>query len=41
MILNGAESVPAIAALRATEGVVASMNEKIIIERLGLSSDEF
>lgn len=41
MVLNGAESVPAIAALRATEGVIATLNEKIIVERLGLSSDEF
>ena len=41
MILNGAESVPAIAALRATEGVIASLNENIIIERMGLSPDEF
>ncbi|MBT3313564.1 MAG: ABC transporter permease [Anaerolineae bacterium] len=41
MILNGAESVPATAALRAAEGVIASLNEKIIIQRLGLSSDEF
>ena len=41
MILNGAESIPATAALRAAEGLIASMNEKIIMERLSLSPDEF
>jgi len=41
MILNGAESIPATAALRAAEGVSATLNEKIIIQRLGLSPDEF
>ena len=41
MILNGAESVPATAALRAAEGVIASLNEKLIIKRLKLSPDEF
>jgi len=41
MILNGAESVPATAALRAAEGVVASLNEKLIVKRLRLSPDEF
>ena len=41
MILNGAESFPATAALRAAEGVSATLNEKIIIQRLGLSPDEF
>ncbi len=41
MILNGAESVPATAALRAAEGVIASLNEELIIKRLKLSPDEF
>ena len=41
MILNGAESIPATAALRAAEGVIASLNEKLIIKRLRLSPDEF
>ncbi len=41
MILNGAESIPATAALRAAEGVAATLNEKLIIQRLGLSPDEF
>lgn len=41
MILNGAESVPATAALRAAKGVTAALNEKIIIERLGVSPEEF
>lgn len=41
VILNGAESVPATAALRAIDGVAYELNEKIVIDRLGLSPDEF
>ena len=41
VILNGAESVPATAALRAIDGVAYALNEKIVIDRLGLSPDEF
>ena len=41
VILNGAESVPATAALRAVDGVARSLNEEIVIKRLGLSPDEF
>ena len=40
-ILNGAESVPATAALRAVDGVARTLNEEIVIDRLGLSPDEF
>jgi len=40
-ILNGAESTPAIAAKRAIEGLALDLGERITIERLGLSSDEF
>jgi ABC-2 type transport system permease protein len=41
VILNGAESIPATAGLRAIEGVTRSMGEKITLERLGMSPDEF
>jgi ABC-2 type transport system permease protein len=40
-ILNGAESTPAIAAKRAIEGLAQEIGERITIERLGLSPDEF
>ena len=41
VILNGAESTPAIAAKRAIEGVTQDLGQRITVERLGLSSDEF
>ena len=41
VILNGAESIPATAALRAIEGVTRNMSERILVQRLGLSEDEF
>lgn len=41
VILNGAESTPATAALRALDGVARSLNEEIVIKRLGLSPDKF
>jgi ABC-2 type transport system permease protein len=41
VILNGAESIPATAALRAIEGVAFEYGEEIIIQRLGVSPDEF
>ena len=41
VILNGAESTPAIAAQRAVQGVAQDLGERITIQRLGLSSDEF
>lgn len=41
IILNGAESIPANAALRAIEGVARDMGEQIIVQRLGMNPDEF
>ena len=38
VLLNGSESVPATAALRAVEGIAYDLNEKILIERLGIDS---
>lgn len=40
-ILNGAESTPALASKRAIEGLAQAMGERITIQRLGLSPDEF
>jgi ABC-2 type transport system permease protein len=41
VILNGAESTPALAAKRAIEGLVQDMDQRITIQRLGLSPTEF
>jgi ABC-2 type transport system permease protein len=41
VILNGAESIPATAALRAIQGVALDMGEEIVIDRLGLNPNEF
>lgn len=41
VILNGAESVSALTALRTIEGVTRDMGEQITLERLGLNRDEF
>jgi ABC-2 type transport system permease protein len=41
ILLNGAESTPATAALRAIEGVTRDMGERITLRRLGLSPDDF
>jgi ABC-2 type transport system permease protein len=41
VILNGAESIPAIAALRAIEGVARDLGERITIQRLGMDAEEF
>jgi len=41
VLLNGAESIPATAALRAIEGVTREMGEQILIQRLGLQAEEF
>jgi ABC-2 type transport system permease protein len=41
VILNGAESIPATAALRAVEGLAREMGQEIAVERLGIDSDEF
>lgn len=40
VILNGAESIPATEALRAIEGVTREIGEKIIIQKLGLKSQD-
>ena len=41
VILNGAESIPAMEALRALEGVTRSMSDKITLRRLGMSPEEY
>ncbi|MCB8992157.1 MAG: ABC transporter permease [Ardenticatenaceae bacterium] len=41
VILNGSESIPAVTALRAIEGVVQDMGENITIQRLGVNPDTF
>jgi len=41
VILNGAESIPATAALRAIEGVTREMGDRILVQRLGLQTEEF
>lgn len=41
VILNGAESIPATAALRAIEGVALEYGEKIVVQRIGMSPNEF
>lgn len=41
VILNGAESIPAMAALRAIEGVTRDLGENIILQRLGMNEDQF
>ena len=41
VILNGAESIPANAALRAVQGVANDLGEEIIIQRLNLNPQEF
>lgn len=40
VILNGAESIPASTALTAVEGVVNSIGNEIVLQRLGISSAE-
>lgn len=40
-ILNGAESTPAEAALRAVQGVANNLGEKIAVQRLGLDPQQF
>ncbi len=39
VLLNGAESTPATAALRAVEGAIGEMGQRIALRRLGLSED--
>jgi ABC-2 type transport system permease protein len=41
IILNGAESIPATAALRAIEGVTRNYGEEIILQRLGMNPEMF
>ena len=41
VFLNGAESIPAAEALRSIDGVVRSISERIIIDRVGLTSEQF
>jgi ABC-2 type transport system permease protein len=40
VILNGAESIPAMEALRTLEGVTREISDKIAIRRLGMNPDE-
>jgi len=41
VILNGAESTPAIASLRALQGVVQDLGQRVTIQRLNLNPNEF
>jgi len=41
VILNGAESTPAIASLRALQGVAQDLGQRVTIQRLKLNPDEF
>jgi ABC-2 type transport system permease protein len=41
VILNGAESIPATAAMRAIEGVTRNIGEEIILDRLQINHEEF
>ena len=41
ILLNGAESIPARAALRAIEGAIREMGERIVLRRLGVRPEEF
>jgi len=41
VILNGAESIPAMEALRTLEGVTRDISDKITIQRLGMDPEEY
>ena len=41
VILNGAESIPAMEALRSLEAVTRGMSDQIMIERIGMNPNEF
>lgn len=41
VILNGSENTPALASLRAVQGLAQEMNQKIVIQRLGLDQEQF
>jgi len=40
VLLNGAESTPATAALRAVEGAIGEMGQRVTLRRLGLNEDD-
>jgi len=40
-LLNGAESIPATAALRAIEGVIQDIGEKILLQQIGMDESDF
>ena len=40
VFLNGAESIPAAEALRSIDGVVRSISERIIVDRVGLTAEQ-
>jgi ABC-2 type transport system permease protein len=41
VLLNGAESIPATAALRAIEGVIQDIGETILLQKLGMDESDF
>jgi len=41
VLLNGAESTPALASLRAVQGLAQGIDQRIVVERLGLDPEEF
>jgi ABC-2 type transport system permease protein len=41
ILLNGAESIPAMAALRAIEGVARETGERLTLRRMGVNPDDF
>ncbi|MEW5872273.1 MAG: ABC transporter permease [Chloroflexota bacterium] len=41
VLLNGAETTPATAALRAIEGVTRDLGERLVLQRMGVSADAF
>ncbi len=41
VILNGAENTPALAAQRAVQGLASAIDQRIVIQRLGLSPGQF
>jgi len=41
VILNGAESIPAMEALRTLEGVTRGISDRIMIERIGMNPEQF
>jgi len=41
VILNGSENTPALASQRAIQGLAQEMNQRIVVQRLGLNPEEF